>query len=165
MSRATADPTSPARGRDTLAALGFGVAVAVAAGLGGLAAGSAGSTYDALEQPPFAPPSWVFGPVWTVLYAMIAVAGWLAWRRTGWDRATTAWAVQLALNAAWTPLFFGAGRYGLALVEVVVLLAAVLVTVVLVGRRHAVAGWLLVPYAAWTAFATALNAGIWWLNR
>lgn len=155
----------PASPRSLLALLGFLAAVAVAAGLGGLAAGSAGSEYARLDQPAFAPPSSVFGPVWTVLYVMIAVAGWLVWRRVGWGRATTAWAVQLVLNAAWTPLFFGAGLYGVALVEIVVLLVAIVVTVALFLPRSRPAAWLMVPYLAWVLFATALNASIWWLNR
>ena len=161
----TTSPTSPTSNPTPwLAMIGFLVAVGVAAGLGGLAASSAGSTYDALEQPAFAPPAWVFGPVWTVLYVMIAVAGWLVWRRVGWDRSLTAWAVQLVLNAAWTPLFFGADRYGLALVEIVVLLVAVAVTLALFWTRRRVAALLMAPYAAWVGFATALNAAIWHLN-
>ncbi len=147
-----------------LGLLGFLVAVAVAAGLGGVAASSAGSTYAALDRPPFAPPSSVFGPVWTVLYVMVAVAGWLACRTVGWDRSLTAWAVQLVLNAAWTPLFFGADRYGLALVEIVLLLLAVVVTVALFWTRRRVAALLMLPYLGWVGFATALNAAIWRLN-
>lgn len=150
--------------RTWLAPLGFGLAVLAAAGLGGLAASSAGSTYAALEQPSWAPPSGVFGPVWTVLYVLIAVAAWLTWRVVGWDRSLTAWAVQLVLNAAWTPLFFGADRYGLALVEIVVLLVAVGVTIALFWTRRRVAALLLVPYLAWVGFATALNAAIWSMN-
>lgn len=168
MSQRTADrpTTTPTTApRSLLALLGFLVAVAVAAGLGGLAAGSAGAEYARLDQPSFAPPSSVFGPVWTVLYVMVAVAGWLVWRRVGWGRATTAWAVQLLLNAAWTPLFFGAGLYGVALVEIVVLLVAIVATVTLFLPRSRTAAWLLVPYLAWVCFATALNASIWWLNR
>lgn len=151
--------------RSLLALLGFLIAVAVAAGLGGVAAGSASAEYARLDQPSFAPPSSVFGPVWTVLYVMIAVAGWLVWRRVGWDRATTAWAVQLVLNAAWTPLFFGAGLYGLALVEILVLLVVIVATIALFLPRSRPAALLMVPYLAWVCFATALNAGIWWLNR
>lgn len=157
-------PTASPSATPWLALLAFLAAVAVAAGLGGVAAASAGSTYDALDLPPFAPPASVFGPVWTVLYVMIAVAGWLTWRTVGWDRSLTAWAVQLVLNAAWTPLFFGADRYGLALVEIVVLLAAVVVTIVLFWPRRRSAALLMTPYVAWVGFATALNAAIWHLN-
>lgn len=143
----------------------FLLAVALAAGLGGAASSSAGSEYESLDQPFFAPPSWLFGPVWTVLYVAIGVAGWLAWRRTGVDAATGWWAGQLVLNAAWTPIFFGAGAYGWALVEIVALLAAITVTIVMFRARSRAAAWLMVPYLGWVAFATALNASIWWLNR
>ena len=144
--------------------LGFLAAVAVVAAVGGLAAGSAGATYRALELPPYAPPSWVFGPVWTVLYVLMAVAAWLVWREDGWGRALTLWAVQLVLNLAWTPLFFAAGLYAVALAEIVVLLVVLVATVLAFRRTSALAAWLLVPYVAWTAFATALNAGIVVLN-
>jgi tryptophan-rich sensory protein len=103
--------------------------------------------------------------VWTVLYGMVAIAGWLTWRKAGVDTATGWWVAQIVLNAAWTPLFFGAEQYGLALVEILVLLGAVAATVVVTRRRSAAAAWLLTPYLAWVAFATALNASIWWLNR
>lgn len=142
----------------------FLFAVAAVAIVGGLAAGSAGQTYRALELPPFAPPSWLFGPVWTVLYVMIAVAGWLVWRESGWNRALTLWSVQLVLNLAWTPLFFSAGWYGAALVDIVVLLVLVAMTVVAAARSSRLAAALLVPYLAWVGFATALNAAIVVLN-
>ncbi|QZY29741.1 TspO/MBR family protein [Nocardioides coralli] len=143
---------------------GFLLAVAVAAGLGGWAAGSAPETYRELELPGFAPPSWLFGPVWTVLYVAIAVAAWLVWRRDGWTRSLTLWVVQLVLNAAWTPLFFGLGLIGWALVDIVVLLVAVAVTTALFRRTSTAAALLLVPYLAWVGFATLLNAAIWQLN-
>jgi tryptophan-rich sensory protein len=142
----------------------FLVAVAVVAGLGGLASASAPATYQGLEKPFFAPPSWLFGPVWTALYVAIAVAGWLVWRSRGWDGALTLWAVQLLLNLGWTPLFFGAEEYGWALVEITVLWGAVTATVVAFARRSRPAALLLLPYLAWVSFAAALNAAIWWLN-
>lgn len=143
----------------------FGAAVALAAGLGGLAAAGSAAEYRELDQPFFAPPSWVFGPVWTVLYVLIAVAGWLSWRAAGIDAATGWWVAQLVLNAAWTPIFFAAGAYGWALVEILVLLAVLAVTVVVIRRRSTTAAALMAPYVAWVAFATLLNASIWWLNR
>ena len=150
----------PAPARSALAAACFALAVLVAAGLGGLAASNARSTYDRLDLPPFAPPGWLFGPVWTVLYVLIAIAGWLVWREVGLDRSIAVYAVQLALNALWTPIFFAGDRYGLALVEIVVLLAAVLLTIAMFRSRSRTAALLLVPYAAWVAFATTLNAAI-----
>ncbi len=147
-----------------LGLLPFLVAVAVVAAVGGLAAGSAGQTYAALELPPFAPPSWLFGPVWTVLYVMIAVAGWLAWRASGWSLALTLWSAQLVLNLVWTPLFFAADLYVWALLDIVLLLALVAWTASLFRRTSPVAAGLMVPYLLWVGFATALNAAIVVLN-
>lgn len=144
--------------------LPFLAAVAVVAALGGLAASSARSTYDALDLPSFAPPGWVFGPVWTVLYLFIGIAGWLLWRARGWDRALTLWGGQLVLNLAWTPLFFAGDRYGLALVDIVVLVLAIALLVVWSWRRSTAAAWLLTPYLLWVGYATALNAAIVRLN-
>jgi translocator protein len=167
----TSTPTRPAEQqrlegvRPWVALLVFGVAVALAAGLGGVAASGSAQEYRGLEQPFFAPPSWVFGPVWTVLYVAVAVAGWLSWRAAGVDAATGWWVAQLALNAAWTPIFFAAGAYGWALVEIAVLLVVLSVTIAVVRRRSAFAAWLLAPYLLWVGFASVLNASIWWLNR
>jgi tryptophan-rich sensory protein len=102
--------------------------------------------------------------VWSVLYLMIGVAGWLLWRAGGWDRVLWLWTAQLLLNLAWTPLFFAADLYTVALVEIVVLAAAVALLIAWSWRRSRVAAWLLVPYLAWVCFATALNAGIVVLN-
>ena len=148
-----------------LALLGFGVATFAAAAIGGAAASSSAETYQRLELPPFAPPSAVFGPVWTVLYVLIAVSGWLVWRRVGLDSSMVPYVVQLVLNALWTPLFFAAGWYGVALVEILALVAAVAWTIAAFRSRDALAAALLLPYLGWVVFATALNATIWWLNR
>lgn len=143
----------------------FGAAVAVAALVGALPVSNAGEEYADLAQPSWAPPAAVFGPTWTVLYVTIAVSGWLLWRRAGMHPALIPYAVQLVLNAIWTPLFFGAGRLGLAAVEIVVLWVAIGVTVAAFWRVHRGASLLLLPYWAWVTFATALNISIWWLNR
>lgn len=142
----------------------FGAAAAAAALIGGLGVAGTASEYQTLDRPDWAPPSWLFGPVWTVLYALIAVSGWLVWRRTGWTSALTVYAVQLALNAIWTPIFFGAGRYGWALVDIVVLWLLIGLTTVIFWRISRPAALLLVPYWAWVSFATSLNAAIWALN-
>jgi tryptophan-rich sensory protein len=144
--------------------LPFLVAVTAVAGLGGLAAAGSQQTYRALELPPYAPPSWLFGPVWSVLYLLIGIAGWLLWRDRGWDRTLWLWSAQLVLNLAWTPLFFAADLYTVALVEIVVLAAAVALLVAWAWRGTRLAAWLLLPYLAWVCFATALNAGIVVLN-
>ena len=142
----------------------FAFAVFVAAAIGGLGVRGTSAEYAGLQQPAWAPPSSVFGPVWTVLYVMIAVSGWLVWQRVGFTRPLWLWSAQLVLNAIWTPLFFGAGRYGLAFADIVVLWLLIGVTVVLFWRVHRVAAALLLPYWAWVTFATALNFSIWQLN-
>lgn len=162
MSSRDASAAPPARGWWTV--VPFLVAVAVVAGVGGLAAAGSQATYRALELPPYAPPSWLFGPAWTVLYVMIGVAGWLLWRAGGWDRVMWLWVVQLVLNLLWTPLFFAADLYTVALVEIVALAASIGLLIAWSWHRSQAAGWLLVPYLAWVCFATALNAGIVVLN-
>jgi tryptophan-rich sensory protein len=144
--------------------IAFGAAAAAAALIGGLGVAGTTAEYQSLEQPSWAPPSWLFGPVWTVLYAMIAVAGWLVWRRAGWTGALTVYAAQLVLNALWTPIFFGFGQYGLALADIVVLWVLIGVTIGMFRRVSGAAAALLLPYWAWVTFATALNAWIWYHN-
>lgn len=150
--------------RSWWALLGFGAAVAVAAGIGVLGVSDTSGEYASLRQPAWAPPDWLFGPVWTLLYAMIAVAGWLAWRRAGFGPALWLWTAQLVLNAIWTPLFFGAGRYGLAFLDIVVLWLLIGVTVGLFRRLSRPAALLMLPYWAWVTFAGALNLAIWQMN-
>jgi translocator protein len=141
----------------------FAVAVAAVAVIGSLSAVSAASDYAALQQPSWAPPSWVFGPVWTTLYVMIAFSGWLAWR-AGARRELALFGAQLVLNAIWTPLFFAAGQFGLALVDIVLLLVSIVALIAVFARRSRLAAGLLVPYLLWVGFATALNASIWAAN-
>lgn len=139
-----------------------------AAGIGGAATTtSVGGWYQTLAKPSWNPPDWIFGPVWTVLYFLMAVAAWAVWRRSGWPAAITplGWfAVQLALNVGWSIIFFGLRNPGAAFVEILVLWLAIAVTLVSFVRRSAVAAWLLVPYLVWTSFAVVLNAVIWRLN-
>lgn len=123
--------------------------------------------YAALKKPWFNPPNWVFAPVWTALYVMIAVSGWLVWRSGPWHAvrgALALWAVQLALNAAWTPLFFGAHRLDLAVVDIAALVVAIVATIAVFRRHSGAAAWLLVPYLAWVCFAALLTVAIWRLN-
>ena len=131
-------------------------------------ADSVATWYPTLRKPPWNPPPWLFGPVWTVLYLMMACAAWLVWRRVGWRAASgalTLFAVQLALNAAWSPLFFGLRNPLAALVDIVALWLAIAATLLAFFRIAPLAGALLVPYWLWVSFATALNAAIWRLNR
>ncbi|XTZ18107.1 TspO/MBR family protein [Micromonospora echinospora] len=150
--------------RPWLALLGFGAAVVVAAGIGVLGVSGTSGEYASLRQPAWAPPSWLFGPVWSLLYAMIAVSGWLVWRRVGFGPALGAWTAQLVLNAVWTPIFFGAGRYGLAFLDIVVLWLLIGLTVALFRRVSRPATLLMLPYWAWVTFAACLNVAIWQLN-
>jgi translocator protein len=134
---------------------------------GGLAIGyvtAPGAWYAGLAKPAFNPPAWVFGPAWTTLYILIAVAGWRVWRREPGGWAMMLWWAQLCLNFAWSPVFFSAHRIGLALVIVVALLAVILAFMAAAWRRDRLAAWLFAPYAAWVAFASVLNASIWSLN-
>src|SRR5215218_5154825 len=126
----------------------FAAAVVVTAAIGTLAVSGTAEQYKALQQPDWAPPSWLFGPVWTVLYAMIAVAGWLVWRKVGFGKAIAVYTAQLVLNAMWTPLFFGGDRFGLAFADIVALWIFIGVTIVLFWRVSRAAAWMLVPYWA-----------------
>jgi benzodiazapine receptor len=131
---------------------------------GGLAIGAVtrpDSWYAALAKPPFNPPNWVFAPVWTLLYVMIAIAGARTYERVG---GFFLWVVQLALNFAWTPAFFLLHRPALALVIVAALLAVVLIFIRARWTADRVSALLFAPYAAWVAFATLLNASIVVLN-
>lgn len=129
---------------------------------------STGGWYAGLVKPAWNPPGWLFGPVWTLLYAMMAVAAWLVWREGGWKtrkRELGLYLLQWALNALWTPLFFGMHRPGLAFVEIIVLGLTLLATMMAFWRVRRAAALLLAPYALWVAFAAALNFAIWRLNR
>lgn len=139
-----------------------------AAGVGGaLTAQSVRDWYPTLAKPAWTPPDWLFGPVWTALYAMMAVAAWLVWRRDGWRGSRAAlvlFGVQLLLNVGWSAVFFGLRQPGLAFAEIVVLWLAIAATALAFGRRSKIAGWMLAPYLAWTSFAATLNLAIWRLN-
>ncbi|WP_410668375.1 TspO/MBR family protein [Amycolatopsis sp. cmx-4-68] len=139
---------------------GFLGVVAVVAGVGALAATSARDVYARLEQPSWAAPASWFGPVWTVLYVMIALAGWCYWRTDGETRGFAAYGIGLLFNLLWTPLFFAGGATRLALADIVLLDVVVVVTIVLFARRSKLAAALLVPYLAWILYATALNTAI-----
>lgn len=128
---------------------------------GFLTAQSLPTWFPTLVKPSFNPPSWLFAPVWTTLYIMMAVAAWLVWLRKG---PLVLFYVQLALNFAWSLLFFGLHSPALALIEIVAMWVAILLTLVSFWKVDRRAGWLLVPYLAWVSFAGVLNASIWWLN-
>ena len=124
--------------------------------------------YPSLTKPSFTPPDWTFSIVWILLFLLMGVSAWLVWRRTGFAGGTiplTWFAAQLALNLAWSILFFGFRLPGWALIEIVGLCAAVLMTAITFYRVSRPAGLLFAPYVLWLAFAVALNASIWSLNK
>ncbi|HZZ09794.1 MAG TPA: TspO/MBR family protein [Paraburkholderia sp.] len=120
--------------------------------------------YAALQKPSFNPPAWVFGPAWTLLYVLMAIAAWRVWKRDGLSPAIVLWVAQLFVNAAWMWLFFGLHRPGVALADIVVLLVLIVALTVAFWRRDRWAGGLLLPYVAWVAFAAVLNHALWQLN-
>ncbi len=125
--------------------------------------------YPTLTRPAFTPPSWIFGPVWTLLYLMMGFAAFLVWQwgleAAGVRVALVAFLVQLALNGLWSLLFFGLRAPGAAFVDIILLWLAIAVTTWLFWRVVHVAGALMVPYLAWVTFAAVLNGSIWSLNR
>ncbi len=139
----------------------------VAALVGGVASMDAAERYQALVQPSWAPPSSVFGPVWTTLYALMAIAAWRVWWRAGWSGAVgplALYLVQLAVNALWTWLFFAWELRGLATLEILLLIGLVVVLWRRFARIDRWAGVLLLPYLAWISFAAVLSGTVWQLN-
>nr|WP_295777807.1 TspO/MBR family protein [Rhodoferax sp.] len=139
----------------------------VAAAIGGLASANAGDFYNQLTRPNWAPPAWLFAPVWTMLYVMMAVAAWIVWQDKGWHKGRTAlslFLVQLAANALWTWIFFVWHLGAAAFAEIALLWLLIAATVVVFWRIHKLAGALLLPYLAWVSFATALSYAMWQRN-
>jgi len=157
------------RTKDILLLVGCIVVPFVIGGLGGwITTGSLADWYTGLQKPSWNPPSAVFGPVWSFLYLLMGIALWrimrMGWGTEGVQPAVIWFAVQLVLNFGWSLIFFGLRAPGPALIEILVLLAAVLVTTRRFYVLEPAAGWLLVPYILWAAFATVLNGTIWRLN-
>ena len=126
-----------------------------------------GEWYESLRKPAWNPPHWIFGPVWSALYAMMAVAAWSVWRPKGFTAAKlplTLFLLQLALNATWTPLFFGLRRPGSAMICIALLWLAILTTLIEFRKVSPMATALMIPYLAWVTFASALNFELWRLN-
>jgi tryptophan-rich sensory protein len=126
-----------------------------------------GAWHASLNKPSWNPPAWIFGPVWTLLYTLMAVAAWLVWRRGGFAaqrRPLTWFLIQLVFNAAWTPLFFGLRQPGWAFADIVLMWLAIVTTLAAFWRVHRGAAWLLVPYLVWVSFASALNFTLWRMN-
>ena len=155
------------QGKQIVGLIGWLLLSFVAAAIGAIASVQAASFYQDLAQPSWAPPSSVFGPVWSVLYALMGIAAWLVWREGGWRRqrgVLTLFVIQLALNALWSWLFFAWHRGALAFVDIVLLWVLIVATVVGFWRVRPLGGALLLPYLFWVSFALALNYAVWHLN-
>ncbi|MEM8556779.1 MAG: TspO/MBR family protein [Bacteroidota bacterium] len=151
--------------RDVLVLFGFIGVVALVATVG--ARFEPGAWYAALYKPAWTPPNWLFPVAWTVLYLLIAVAGWLVWREVGFAGAKgafTVYGVQLVLNAAWSWLFFGRHDMGLAFLDITGLWLAIALTLLFFWSIKPLAGALLVPYLLWVTYAAALNLALWRMN-
>lgn len=120
--------------------------------------------YAGLAKPTFNPPNWIFGPVWTALYILMAIAAWLVWRRGEARTALRLFALQLVLNALWSPLFFGLHRIDLALIDIVLMWAAIAATALAFRHPSLLAAVLMLPYLGWVSFASGLNLALWRLN-
>ena len=155
--------------RDWIALLIFIVICFAVAATGSVfTAGSVKTWYPGVRKPPGTPPSWVFGPVWSTLYLLMATSAWLVWRQRVHEdvgRALTLFATQLILNGLWSYLFFGLRRPGAALLEIIVLWLAIAATALSFSGHSRLAFWLMTPYLAWVTYASYLNFGIWRLNR
>lgn len=160
------DTTSDRSRRQIVVGLPAWILLALAAGLAG-SRWLPGEWYLTLAKPAWNPPSFVFAPVWTTLYVLMGVAAWLVWCRAGFSRARRAlvlFGIQLGLNALWSWVFFGAHQMLWGLVEMLLLWATILATILAFRRHSRAAAWLLVPYLAWVSFAAVLNFTLWRLN-
>ncbi len=153
--------------RKLLGFSGWFLVTFLAAALGARASISASSFYADLALPAWAPPASLFGPVWTALYAMMALAAFLVWRQRGWRAAAPAlrlYLLQLGINALWSWLFFGWKLGALAFADILLLLALIVATLVAFWHIHKLAAFLLLPYLAWVSFASVLNYAVWQAN-
>lgn len=158
---------SMSKPKQALGLIGWLVLSFAASAVGAAASIQAQSFYGQLVQPSWAPPPWVFGPVWTVLFALMAIAAWLVWRCGGFRRhrlALSLFLVQLVFNALWSWLFFAWHRGALSFADIMLLWALIVATLLSFWRIRPVAGMLLFPYLLWVSFAAALNYTLWQLN-
>lgn len=150
----------------TIVLLGFVATCFLAASPG--AVFRPGEWYERLAKPKWRPPNWLFAPVWSVLYLMIAVSGWLVWREAGFSAATfplSIYAISLGLNGAWSGLFFGLHRPDLAFLDVILLGVSIVATIIIFYPIEQFSALLLLPYLIWVIFAAMLNFAVWWMNR
>jgi len=150
-----------------LGLIGWLVVSFATSAIGAVASIQAKTFYVQLTQPSWAPPGWVFGPVWTTLFAMMAIAAWLVWRSGGFSSnrvALSLFLIQLVVNALWSWLFFAWHQGDLALANIVLLWILIFATIVCFWRVRPLAGMLLIPYLLWVSFAAVLNYAMWQLN-
>lgn len=143
------------------------LATLAAGGVGAIASANAPQFYLSLDRPAWAPPPWLFGPVWTVLYVLMGLSAWLVWRARRFQAGLAPYALyfaQLLANAAWTWLFFAWRQGQWAFVEILVLIALIIATTIQFKRIRPLAAWLLAPYLAWVCFAAALTFSVWQRN-
>lgn len=155
--------TYPRSPRSWIVLIGFLLVVLGVGSLIGIVT-APGEWYASLEKPPFNPPSWLFAPVWTTLYILIAIAGWRTFERDARSPEMALWIGQMLLNWLWSPLFFVLHWLWPAVAVIVVLLALILTFIARTWRHDRVSAWLFVPYAAWVCFATLLNVSLALLN-
>lgn len=136
--------------------LGIGLVIGIVA--------QPGEWYAALNKPFFSPPNWIFAPVWTTLYIMIGVAGWLTWTHQRDSHSMRLWFMQIALNFVWSPVFFGLHLPALALIVIIITVFAIIAFIITSWKNNIASALIFVPYLAWTSFATALNMAIVVLN-
>ena len=148
------------------------VSIVIAQAAGGLGAlfnvNSIPTWYRTINKSKLNPPNWVFGPVWTTLFLLMAIAAWLVWQVRAQDGASVAlwtYGLQLVLNVMWSAIFFGLKRPGWAFVEIIILWLAILATIYSFSAVSGLAAWLLVPYILWVSFAAYLNFSVWRLNK
>lgn len=153
--------------RPWLGLVGWLLSSLAAGAVGALATAEARDFYAGLVRPPWAPPGWLFGPVWTTLYVMMGVAAWLVWRQAGWSGAAVAlslFVAQLAFNALWSWIFFAWRSGALAFAEILLLAVLIIATMLAFARVRTAAALLLLPYLAWVGYATALTWTLWRAN-
>jgi tryptophan-rich sensory protein len=134
---------------------------------GGLLIGATnlpGGWYEGLAKPSFTPPNWLFAPAWTLIYTLIAIAGWRTFQKRPLGLAMALWGAQLLLNFLWSPAMFTLHAIALALLIILAMLAVIFAFIAVQWQRDRIAAWLFVPYAAWITYASLLNASVWHLN-
>jgi benzodiazapine receptor len=157
----------PGASRQAIGLIAWLLVAFAAAGIGAVASANAGAFYEQLVRPSWAPPGWLFAPVWTVLYALMGIAAWLIWRTHGFKQGRTAlvlFIIQLGANAFWTWLFFTWRQGAMAFAEIILLWCLIAATAASFRKLNTVAAALLLPYLAWVTFASALTFATWRLN-